>query len=518
MPEPTTTDACERYDMVVVGGGVNGAGIARDAAGRGLSVLLCERNDLAAHTSGASSKLIHGGLRYLEHFEFSLVAKALAEREVLLRSAPHIIWPMRFVMPHVASLRPAWMIRLGLLLYDHLDLGKRKLLAGSRGLKLREHVAGVALKPEFERGFEYSDGWVEDSRLVVLNAMDAREHGARILTRTPCSSASRGADGWTLTLASAGGDELQVRARALVNATGPWVSEFLLRSVGHSRARRIRQVKGSHIVVKRLCDHRYGYILQNEDRRVVFALPYEHLYTLIGTTDVEYEGEPADAHISNEEMDYLCAAVNRYFVKQTGPQDVVYRYSGVRPLLDDEDRDAATVTRDYLLELDTEGAPLLSVFGGKITTFRRLAEEAVDRLGPLIGNHAGAWTAGPPLPGGDIAGAQFDDFLARLKKSRPWLPDALATRLARGYGTRVDRLLGDAGALAELGEPFGDDLYEAEVRYLVEHEWARTAEDVLWRRSKLGLHVAPATVAALERWMAANGAEPTLAATMSRTN
>ncbi len=499
-------DEGSAYDLLVIGGGVNGAGIARDAVGRGLSVLLCEQDDLAAHTSSASTKLIHGGLRYLEHYEFSLVRKALQEREVLLRAAPHLIAPLRFVMPHVGSLRPAWMMRIGLFLYDHL--GRRELLPGSESIDLRSHPAGAPLKPRAKKGYAYSDGWVDDARLVVLNALDAAERGARILTRTRVASAERGADLWRATLRSGQGDaQRSVRARCIVNATGPWVTEVLRGALRIEPRRHLRAAKGSHIVVPRLFDHDCAYTLQNEDKRVVFAIPYQSDYTLIGTTDVEYRDDPRNVAISDDEVAYLCAAVNAFFVRQVAPADVVWSYSGVRPLLDDETDDLSAVTRDYELELDAgEGkAPLLSVFGGKLTTYRRLAEEALALLQGPLGITGPAWTAGVPLPGGDIPGADFERFLARLARRHPWLPPELARRYARAYGTRAERLLGGASGLADLGAPIGDGLYELELRYLAQYEWACTADDVLWRRSKLGLRASPDTRRRLGEWLAANG-------------
>ena len=479
----------EQIDLLVVGGGINGAGIARDAAGRGLSVWLCEQDDLAAHTSSASTKLIHGGLRYLEQYEFALVGKALAEREVLLRAAPHIIWPLRFVLPHQPHLRPAWMIRLGLFLYDHLGRGRRTL-PGSRRIKFGEHAVGRPLQDEFRTGFVYSDAWVQDARLVVLNAMDAAQRGAKILPRTRCQQVRREADGWHAQLQRADGSQHEVRARALVNATGPWAVSFLdqVAQVGHDHA--LRLVKGSHIVVPRLYDHSYAYIFQQPDRRIVFAIPYEREFTLIGTTDLEYTGDPASPHIETDETSYLCEAANRYFKRQIAPGDVIWNYSGVRPLLDDEQNNASEVTRDYLLELDQheQAAPLLNVFGGKLTTFRKLGEEAVDRLAPLLGVNAAAWTAqGHPLPGGERA--DLPQLQAELQQRRPWLPPELAWRLIHTYGTRAETLLGPAQALADLGEHFGAGLYRAEVDYLRRHEWAQSATDILWRRTKLGLHV-----------------------------
>ncbi len=503
-----------RYDLLVVGGGINGAGIARDAAGRGLSVLLCEQDDLASHTSSASTKLIHGGLRYLEYREFGLVRKALQERETLLRAAPHIMWPLRFVMPHMPNLRPAWLIRLGLFLYDHL--AKRELLPGSRGIDMRRHAAGAPLIDSIKRGFVYSDGWVDDARLVVLNALDAQERGARILTRTQLVDARRvkHAQGgeWLATLRRADGSTFDVRARAIANAAGPWVGEVLHGALGQGAQHSVRLVKGSHIVTKRLFDHDHAYIFQNPDKRIIFAIPYEHDFTLIGTTDVEYRNDPAKVAIDGDETRYLCESINRYFKRKISPSDVHWTYSGVRPLLEEEGaKDASAVTRDYRLELDeADGAPLLSVFGGKITTFRKLAEEAGDMLCRALGSTAGAWTAGQPLPGGDIANARFDAFAAAFAKRFAWLPAPLAQRYARAYGTRAERLIGGAASLDGLGAQIAPGIYEAELRYLRDTEFATCAQDVLWRRSKLGLHVAPGTLdavaAALEAWFAASRA------------
>ena len=483
------------YDLVIIGGGINGAGIARDAAGRGLSVLLCEQDDLAAHTSSASTKLIHGGLRYLEYYEFGMVRKSLQEREVLLRAAPHIIRPLSFVMPHNPGLRPAWMIRAGLFLYDHL--GKRELLPASEGIDLRTHAAGQPLKPELTKGFMYADAWVEDARLVVLNALDAAERGATILTRTRCISARRYADMWDVTLQPAGDHpSMVVRCRVLVNASGPWVTKVLDQVLGNQSPRHLRLSKGSHIIVKRMFEHDHAYLLQNADKRILFAIPYEREFTLLGTTDVEYEGDPAHAAITNEEIGYLCKMANQYFARAITPADVIWTYSGVRPLLADEAADLSAVTRDYFLESDamSESAPLLSVFGGKITTYRRLAEEALDSLAISLSHMKPAWTATAPLPGGDIANADFEAFLTEFHRANAWLPEPLARRYARAYGTRIDRLLAGARSLAELGDDFGGGLFEAEISYLINQEWAQTAEDILWRRSKLGLHVSEETV------------------------
>ncbi|AYZ66227.1 glycerol-3-phosphate dehydrogenase [Burkholderia multivorans] len=500
-----------RYDLLVVGGGINGAGIARDAAGRGLSVMLCEQDDLASHTSSASTKLIHGGLRYLEYKEFGLVRKALQERETLLRAAPHIMWPLRFVMPHMPNLRPAWLIRIGLFLYDHL--AKRELLPGSRGIDMRRHAAGAPLIDSIKRGFVYSDGWVDDARLVVLNALDAKERGAEILTRTKLVSAERVGDEWEARLQLADGSISVVRARAIANAAGPWVGDVLHGALGRGAQHSVRLVKGSHIITRRLFDHDHAYIFQNPDKRIIFAIPYERDFTLIGTTDVEYTNDPAKVAIDGNETQYLCDSINRYFKRKISPADVHWTYSGVRPLLEDENAaNASAVTRDYRLEMDDgAGAPLLSVFGGKITTFRKLAEEAGDLLCRALGRDAAPWTAGAPLPGGDIANAKFDAFAAQFAARHPWLPAELARRYARAYGTRAERVVGNAKSLAGLGAAIAPGIHEAELRYLRDVEWATRAQDVLWRRSKLGLHVAPGTLdavtAALDAWFAATHAQ-----------
>ncbi|MEX2576161.1 MAG: glycerol-3-phosphate dehydrogenase [Halofilum sp. (in: g-proteobacteria)] len=488
-------------DLLIVGGGINGAGIARDAAGRGLKVVLCEQDDLAHHTSSASTKLIHGGLRYLEHYEFALVRKSLREREVLLGIAPHIIQPLRFILPHVRQLRPAWMIRSGLFLYDHLG-GRRKLPA-SQGVRLREHPAGEPLRPGLTKGFAYSDCWVQDARLVVLNAMDAAERGAAILPRTRCTAAQREQDGWTVTLQSTiDGRESRVRARAIVNAAGPWASRFLDDRLGMHSDHDVQLVKGSHIVVPRLYKHDNAYIFQHTDGRIVFAIPYERDFTLIGTTDVAYTGDPSAAEASTEEVQYLCDAVNAYFATPVRPADVVHTYAGVRPLYDEErGGNAASISRGYSLQLDRAGAPLLSVLGGKLTTYRTLATETLAELSGPLGIEDADWTGSCALPGGDITDGDFDAFLADVRRRYPWLPDTMTERLTHGYGTRIHRILGDARETEHLGEHFGADLYEAELRYLMQHEWAMTAEDVLWRRTKLGLVLDSTEAARVETWM-----------------
>lgn len=500
-------------DVLVVGGGINGAGIARDLAGRGWSVLLVEQDDLAAHTSSSSTKLIHGGLRYLEYYEFSLVRKALQEREVLLKSAPHIMWPLRFVMPHDASMRPAWLIRLGIFLYDHL--ARREVLPGSRGVDLRAHPLGAPLQPRYTRGFIYSDGWVDDARLVVLNAMDAREHGAEIRTRTACVAARRGPEHWAATLRNTEGHEQTVRARALVNAAGPWAERFL-RQTASPRAgealatKSLRLVKGSHIVVPRCFEHDHAYIFQNPDKRIIFAIPYEDAFTLIGTTDQELHGDPRGAAISPEEVHYLCEQASRYFVRPVRPEDVVWSYAGVRPLLDDEAGNPSAVTRDYLLESRDDAAPLLSVWGGKITTFRKLAEDAATEVGRLLGEARSPWTEKAALPGGDLSPAigparrpdtDFERFVSIVRTRHPGLSPALARRLCRAYGARVDRILKNAEGPEGLGAEIAPGLFEAELDYLRREEWACTAEDVLWRRSKLGLHYTSAQREGVQHWM-----------------
>ncbi|WP_257388377.1 glycerol-3-phosphate dehydrogenase [Tahibacter caeni] len=488
--------ACGDCDLLVVGGGINGAGIARDAAGRGLRVVLCEQDDLAAHTSSASSKLIHGGLRYLERYEFGLVRKSLREREVLIEAAPHLIRPLRFVLPHAPHLRPVWMMRLGLWLYDHL--ARRRRLPASVLIDL---AGDPVLQPRYTRGFAYSDGWCDDARLVVAAAKDAAEHGARVLTRSRCVQLQRERGAWSAGLETAGGRRVALRARAVVNATGPWVAAFLQQVARQPSRHALRLVRGSHIVVPRRPGQQTAYVLQGEDRRIVFALPYEGAFTLIGTTDVDVGDDSAAARISPTEIDYLCSLANRYFRVPVTAGDVVWSYAGVRPLLRDDEDDPAATTRDYLLDLDTAAAPLLSVYGGKITTFRRLAEEAVDTLCRALRHPAPAWTRTAPLPGGDIAGADFAHFLQQLIQRYAWLPPALRERYARAYGSRALRLLGDARRLQDLGEEMLPQLYAAEIDYLRREEWAQTAEDVLWRRSKLGLHLPHDAAVRLQAWL-----------------
>ena len=523
------------YDVLVVGAGINGAGIARELAGRGLKVLLVEQDDIARHTSSASTKLIHGGLRYLEYREFGLVRKALAEREVLLKSAPHIMWPLRFVMPHDRRLpgqRPVWMIRAGLFLYDHL--ARREWLPASTTLRLRAHPAGAPLKPGFEHGFAYSDGWVDDARLVLLNVLDAAERGATVHTRTRCESIVRRGDRWVATLrphgaeagaaassvAGAAGVSATVEARLVVNAAGPWAGEFLKARAGMAGAKQLRLVKGSHIVVPKLFDHDHAYIFQNPDKRIIFAIPYEGEYTLIGTTDVEVDHAPDAARIDADEIAYLCQQASAYFAQPVRPADVVWSYSGVRPLVDDGSGDAASVTRDYLLEFDegpgaTGGpggaAPMLTIWGGKLTTYRRLSEEAADQVARRLGVTRPAWTAGSLLPGGDLSAwigapsrpdADFARFVEAVQRRWPQLRPSVARRWARAYGSRIGRLwpAGREGVVSALGAEVAPGLYEAELEYLWREEWARSADDVLWRRSKLGLHFSADQRAAVARW------------------
>ena len=492
-------DQDRAFDLVVVGGGINGAGIARDAAGRGLSVLLAEKGDLAEGTSSRSGKLVHGGLRYLEYYEFRLVREALNEREVLLRAAPHIIWPLRFVLPHSPEQRPAWLIRLGLFLYD--NLGGRRQLPGCRRLDLRTAPEGRAIRPQYKLGFEYSDCWVDDARLVVLNALDAKERGADIRTRTEVIAARREATHWLVTLSDTEtGRRDTVKAHVLVNAAGPWVEGVLGRVSGINASRRVRLVKGSHLVVAKFWDGPQAYFLQNTDKRVIFVNPYQDDLCLIGTTDIPFDGLPEDASVEAKEVAYLLAAVNRYMRRRLTPDDVLHRFCGVRPLYDDNAASPSAVTRDYVFDIDGGGhiPPLLSVFGGKITTYRKLAEHALESLKPLLPKGGAAWTAGAFLPGGDIPGGDFNRFLHEFQRGHGWLPPELARHYARLYGTRAGTVLGGAGSIEELGVDYGGGLYEREVSYLRRFEWARSAEDILERRTKHGLHIGTPERAALE--------------------
>ncbi|WP_176511054.1 glycerol-3-phosphate dehydrogenase [Pseudomonas faucium] len=486
------------YDLAVIGGGINGVGVAADAAGRGLSVFLCEKDDLAQHTSSASSKLIHGGLRYLEHYEFRLVREALAEREVLLAKAPHIVKPMRFVLPHRPHLRPAWMIRAGLFLYDHL--GKRKRLGASRSLRFG---ADSPLKPAISRGFEYADCAVDDARLVVLNAMAAREHGAHIHTRTRCLRAERTDGVWEVELQVADGSVRTIRARALVNAAGPWVASFIKDDLKLDAPYGIRLIQGSHLIVPRLYEGEHAYILQNEDQRIVFCIPYLDRFTLIGTTDREYSGDPAKVAITEQETDYLLNIVNAHFKRPLSREDILHTYSGVRPLCNDESDNPSAVTRDYTLALSAEQgqAPLLSVFGGKLTTYRKLAESAMAELKPFFNQMRGSWTAEAALPGGEQMSsvqALVDALLAR----HSWLPVDIAKRWALTYGTRAWQLLDGVQGPEDLGQAIGGGLFSREVDYLRSAEWAISADDILWRRTKLGLFTTAAEQQALVTYLA----------------
>jgi glycerol-3-phosphate dehydrogenase len=476
------------FDLLIVGGGINGCAIARDAAGRGLSVRLVEKDDLASCTSSASTKLIHGGLRYLEHYEFRLVREALAEREVMLTTAPHLVSPLTFVLPHEPQLRPAWMIRLGLFLYDHL--APRGRLAASHGVSLRDAPFGAPLREGFAQGFTYADCWVDDARLVVANALSASDFGALISTRSSFVSAERGADRWIGRIETPEGPE-EIEARAIVNAAGPYVSHVLHDALHIDSRKHVRLVKGSHLVTRRLYEGDHAYILQNTDRRVVFVIPYESEFTLIGSTDVPYEGAAGPVAISDAETDYLLAAVNRCFGREVTRADIVSSYAGLRPLFDDGSFEASVVTRDYAFDLDGEGAPALTIFGGKITTARKLAEHALETLEDSFVRMGPSWTAMTPLAGGEGLDGEIASLLSQLARERPFLPDPLALRLAKAYGERVFRLLGSAQSLGELGEDFGCGLTRQELNYLIAEEWARTADDVLWRRSKLGLHMTP---------------------------
>ncbi len=508
------------FDLFIIGGGINGCGVARDAAGRGLKVGLAEMHDLGGATSSASTKLFHGGLRYLEFFEFGLVRKALIEREVLLRNMPHISWPMRFVLPYHKDMRfegdtptskllstvmpwmkgrrPAWLIRLGLFLYD--NLGGRKILPGTWTVDLTKAAVGEPLNDKFQRAYEYSDCWIEDSRLVVLNARDAEERGATVMVRTKVISAERMDGHWSI-VTEADGVQSTHTARALVNAGGPWVEDVIRNTVRLNSSEGVRLVRGSHIVTKRLFDHEKAYFFQGEDGRIIFAIPYETDFTLIGTTDAEHENLSEKPVATEEEQDYLCAFATQYFKKPVTRDDVVWTYSGVRPLYDDGAKSATAATRDYVLSLDDNGPPLLNIFGGKITTYRKLAENALKKLMPLVGGGA-EWTEKAPLPGGDFPVSQRDQLVTDLQESYPFLSPTWALRLIKGYGTEAAQIMGEAKDAADLGQDFGATLTEAEVKWLMSREYARTAEDIVWRRSKLGLRMTPEQIAALDAYMA----------------
>lgn len=515
-----TEPAQNPIDMFVIGGGINGCGIARDAAGRGLSVALAEMKDLAWATSSGSTKLFHGGLRYLEYFEVGLVRKALIEREVLLNAMPHISWPMRFVlpvhkdmrfesttptskllstvMPWMKGRRPAWLIRLGLFMYDHL--GGRKILPATATVNLRTSPEGTVLKDKYVKAFEYSDCWVEDSRLVVLNAQDARDRGARIMTRTKVISAARDGDLWRVTVENQNGTE-DIYAKTLVNAGGPWVVDIIQNAVRLNASEGIRLVRGSHIVTKKLFDHDKAYFFQGTDGRIIFAIPYETDFTLIGTTDAEHTAADDVPACSDEERDYLCAFASEYFEKPITPDDIVWTYSGVRPLYDDGAKEASAATRDYVLTMNTDGAPLLNVFGGKITTYRKLAEGALHKMGDYLSHMGADWTADASMPGGDFDVADVDRLKSDLRARYDYLDQRQADRMIKGYGTQAVEILGNSTTRADLGEDFGAGLSEAEVRWLIAKEFAQTAEDILWRRSKLGLRMTQEQIAHLDTWM-----------------
>lgn len=509
------------FDVFIIGGGINGCGIARDAAGRGLKVGLAEMNDLGWATSSASTKLFHGGLRYLEFFEFGLVRKALIEREVLLKNMPHISWPMRFVLPYHKDMRfendtptskllstvmpwmkgrrPAWLIRLGLFLYD--NLGGRQILPGTWTVDLTSKPVGKPLKNKFKRAYEYSDCWIEDARLVVLNARDAAERGAKIMTRTKVVSATRAGDHWEV-VTETDGTQTTYTARALVNAGGPWVENVVRNVARLNTSEGVRLVRGSHIVTKRLFHHDKSYFFQGEDGRIIFAIPYETDFTLIGTTDAEHNDLSVRPHATAAEQDYLCAFASQYFERPVMRDDIVWTYSGVRPLYDDGAKSATAATRDYVLSLDETGAPLLNIFGGKITTYRKLAENALKKLEPSIGGDA-PWTDTAPLPGGDFPVSQRDQLVTDLQTDYSFLTPAWALRLIKGYGTEARDILGTATTAADLGQDFGATLTAAEVKWLMSKEYAQTAEDVVWRRSKLGLRMTKEQIAALDAFMAA---------------
>lgn len=495
------TQQKQHFDLLVVGGGINGVAIASDAAGRGLNVALVEMSDLASATSSASSKLIHGGLRYLEHYEFRLVGEALAEREILLKNAPHLVAPLRFRLPHRPHLRPAWMIRAGLFLYD--NLGKRVSLPASKGIRFTENDP---LKSDMSTGFEYSDCAVDDARLVVCNALLAKQHGAKILTRTRCTQATAGDTGWTVTLQD-DTSTYQIQTKALVNAAGPWVESLFSEQLDKPAPRSIRLVKGSHIVVPKLYDDDHAYILQNEDKRIVFVIPYQQDYSMIGTTDVDYEGDPSQVAISEDEVEYLCDIVNQHFKAPIVPSDVINTWSGVRPLMEDESSDAQAVTRDYTIEVDgsNPNSPLLSVFGGKLTTYRKLGQAALKQLQPFFPDMKGEWTENALLPGGDFPSRSHLE--ADITRNAPALDAKLIKRWVRSYGTRTHQLLNGLTDESQLGMHFGHGLYQVEVDFLMEQEWALNVEDILWRRTKLGLAFDSEQTAGLSQYISDDSQE-----------
>ncbi len=495
----------QEVDLFIIGGGINGCGIARDAVGRGYSVALCEMRDLASGTSSGSTKLVHGGLRYLEHYEFRLVREALSEREILWEMAPHIIWPLRFVLPHHKELRPSWLLRLGLFIYDHI--GGRKKLPGTKTLDLRSNQAGAPIRDEFVKGFEYSDCWVDDARLVVLNAQDARDKGADIMTRTKCVSAVREGSNWVVTTEDQHSKEQKVfKAKMLINAGGPWVDQVINQSLtetGAGNSKNVRLVQGSHIVVPKMFDHDRCYIFQNADDRIIFAIPYEQDFTLIGTTDQDFKGDLQEFGITDAETEYLCNAASEYFNKPVAVEDVSWTYSGVRPLYDDGASKAQEATRDYVLREEGEDgqAKLINIFGGKITTYRRLAESALEKIETSLGKKGARWTAGSTLPGGDFPADGTHRLALQIMERYPFLADKTVARFVRSYGTSSFKMLGNAKSLSDLGQNFGADLTEAEVKYLMLSEWAEEASDVVWRRSKLGLRLNEEQIEVLDSWM-----------------
>jgi glycerol-3-phosphate dehydrogenase len=500
--------AIPEYDLLIVGGGINGCGIARDAAGRGLRVLLCEQHDLAQHTSSASSKLIHGGLRYLEQFEFRLVHEALTEREILLKTAPHLIHPMRFVLPHVPTLRPAWIIRAGLFLYD--TLARRDILPASQRVNLATPPYASGLQSHMRKGFIYSDCWVDDARLAIANARAARELGAKVLTQTECVSASRKEGLWQACLRRADLTQHEIKAKALINVSGPWATQFLNHCLRIPFNYRIKLVQGSHIIVPRLYQGEHAFILQNDDRRVVFAYPYQDRFTLIGTTDVNYQGDPAKCTVSEEEIAYLCRAANRYFSQTIKHTDVRWSYCGIRPLFDDGGDDPSKVTRDYTLRVDggPDQAPVLTVLGGKITTYRKLAEHALTQLAGWFPRIAPSWTATSALPGGALQHLSFATWFEKQRTHYNALPQPVLLALAQRHGSNLAALLGSAKTEADLGEHFGHTLYAREVDYQIKHEWAHTPEDVVWRRTKTGLHLNTQQKQQLADYLHAQGVTP----------
>lgn len=497
----------QELDLFVIGGGINGAGFARDAAGRGLKVALCEKDDLAEGTSSRSGKLVHGGLRYLEYYEFRLVREALIEREVLMNAAPHIIWPLRFVLPHSPQDRPAWLVRLGLFLYDHL--GGRKKLPGTRTLDLLRDPEGAPLLDKYTRGFEYSDCWVDDARLVILNALDAAQRGAIVMTRSPATSARREGGKWHVTTQNKlTGETREFVAKCLVNAAGPWVTDVLTRVAGANSTRNVRLVKGSHIIVPKFWEGPHSYLVQNDDKRVIFINAYEGDKALIGTTDIAYEGRAEDVAIDDYEINYLLDCVNRYFKEKLRREDILESFSGVRPLFDDGNGNPSAVTRDYVFDLDEKGgAPLLNIFGGKITTFRELAERGMREIRHIFPDMGKDWTECAPLPGGDMPNADYSAFRETLKAEFPWMTRQLREYYGRRYGTLTRHIVGTANSVDGLGRYFGARLYEAEVRWLVKNEWAVTAEDIIWRRTKHRLDMSASEIAAFREWFDTSQAE-----------